>query len=73
MADKSNNSTNVYLLGGALGLLTGLAAAHLFKRAAQENQNLKGDSLSTGDLVKLGLLLLGTVRQVAELASGKEK
>ncbi len=73
MENNNNNSLNIYIVGGALGLVTGLVAAYLFNRAAQENEHLKSGNLSTGDLVKLGLLLLGTVRQVAELGSSSEK
>ncbi|MBZ0309419.1 MAG: hypothetical protein K8I82_25370 [Anaerolineae bacterium] len=73
MENNTNNSLNIYIVGGALGLATGLVAAYLFNRAAGENEQLKTGNLSSGDLVKLGLLLLGTVRQVAELGSGSEK
>lgn len=62
---------NIYVAGGILGLVTGLVAAFLYNRAAKENGRLNAANLSSSDLVKLGLLLLGTVRQVAELASGK--
>lgn len=71
MSENNNSPMNTYVAGAILGLTTGLVAAYLYNKAAQENPKLQSSNLSTGDVVKLGMLLLGTVRQVAELASGK--
>ena len=50
------------LIGAALGALTGLGAAYLLtKRAEQSGQQL---TISTGKGVKLGMLVMGFVRQL---------
>ncbi len=71
MNENNQNTTSTYIAGAILGLTTGLIGAYLFNKAAKENPKLQTSSVSAGDLIKLGMLLLGTVRQVAELASGK--
>ena len=76
---KNNNSsdataqdwkTRVMLIGGILGALAGVGAAYLLiQNAERSGKQLKG---SPGDGVKLGVLLMGLMRQVAELGdSGK--
>lgn len=56
------------LLGSLIGALTGLGTAYfLVKNAEKEGETL---SLSSGQGVKLGLLLLGTLRQVMQLDDG---
>ena len=56
------------LLGALIGALTGLGTAYfLVKNAEKEGETL---SLSSGQGVKLGLLLLGTLRQVMQLDDG---
>ena len=60
------------LLAGALiGALTGVGTAYfLIKNAEKEGETL---SLSSGQGIKLGLLLLGTLRQVMQLDDGQTK
>ena len=76
---KNNNSsdataqdwkTRVMLIGGILGALAGVGAAYLLiQNAERSGKQLK---VSPGDGVKLGVLLMGLMRQVAELGdSGK--
>lgn len=57
------------LIGGAVGLLTGLAAAYMLVQRAER----VGDKplLNSGEGVKLGLLVLGLLRQVTQLGEGK--
>ncbi|MBA4379900.1 MAG: hypothetical protein C0393_04315 [Anaerolinea sp.] len=53
------------LIGAALGALTGLGAAYLLtKRAEQSGEKL---SLSTGKGVKLGVLIAGLLRSILSL------
>ena len=53
------------LVGAFLGALTGLVAAYLLvQRAEREETSL---DLTAGEGIKLGLLLLGLLRQVAQL------
>jgi hypothetical protein len=68
MAD--NNWRPITLLaGGALGLVTGLAAAYMYVRTAEEN-NTEGKpvKLETGDAFTIGLATVALVRQISDLA-----
>jgi H+/Cl- antiporter ClcA len=52
------------------GVLFGLASGYLYTRAAQENRDLvsgKPTSISTGQLLGLGLTAFGLVRQITAL------
>lgn len=56
---------NTLLIGGLIGALTGIGTAYfLIKNAEKEGETL---SLTSGQGIKLGLLLLGTLRQVLQL------
>ncbi len=68
--DAKNWKPTVYLAGGALGLLTGLAAAHLYARTAEENRLSDGvpNRIEAGDAFRLGLATLALVRQISDLA-----
>jgi hypothetical protein len=64
---KSDNSwkRRALFLGGLLGALTGVGVAYfLVRRAEEQAQEI---SIGPGEGVRLGLLLLGLLRQVAEL------
>ncbi len=53
------------LIGAVLGALTGLSAAYLLtKRAEQSGQQL---TISTGKGVKLGMLVAGLIRQISQI------
>lgn len=65
MADNGNLKGKVLLIGGVLGALTGVSIAYmLLQRSDQEGKEIR---LSTGEGVRLGLLVLGLLRQVSEL------
>lgn len=57
--------TKTLLIGAALGALTGLGAAYLLVQKAKREDGRP--ELSAGEGIKLGLLLLGMLRQVAQL------
>ena len=59
----------VLVIGGVIGLLTGLLAAYLLVQRA-EKEAIK-PQLSAGEGVKLGVLVFGLLRQVAMLGEGK--
>ncbi|HRE47171.1 MAG TPA: hypothetical protein PLD47_05550 [Aggregatilineales bacterium] len=64
--------TNMYLVGGAIGLLIGVFTAYLYTRAADEaTPGGTPKRVSTGDAFRVGMTALGLVRQVTELASKK--
>jgi len=66
---QENWKQKVLLIGGAVGLLTGLLAAYLLvQRAEKKNQK---PELNAGEGVKLGVLVFGLLRQIAVLGEGK--
>lgn len=58
----------VLLIGGVLGAMTGLLGAYLLIQNAE--RRAMTPELSAGEGVKLGVLVLGLLRQVAQLGSG---
>lgn len=70
MEEQSQLRTRIMVIGGVLGALVGLGAAYmLVQRADKEGQEL---NLSTGEGIRLGMLLLGVLRQVSRLGDGKD-
>jgi hypothetical protein len=66
---QDNWKSKILLVGAGLGLLAGVGAAYmLIQRAEKEGAQ---PELSAGEGVKLGLLVLGLLRQVAQLGDGK--
>jgi hypothetical protein len=65
MENRGNWKGRVLLMGSVAGALTGLVAAYLLVRRAEE----KGvePRLEAGEGIRLGLLLLGLLRQVSVL------
>lgn len=57
------------IAGVVLGALVGLGGAYLLIQNAEREGNTV--SIDAGDGVKLGLLVMGTLRQVASLGGGK--
>lgn len=63
------NKNRTLLVGALVGAMTGLIAATLLnRRAEQEGTEL---SLTTGDGMKLGVMVFGLLRAIASL--GEEK
>ncbi len=59
------------LIGGLIGLITGLGTAYLIIQRSDEVE--QPPRMGAGDGVRLGLLLLGLMRQVGELAGGNQE
>jgi hypothetical protein len=70
MNPESNWRVRTMLLGGVLGALTGVAAAYLLIRRSEDGE--QPPKIGAGEGVRLGLLLLGLLRQVTELGSQPE-
>ena len=73
--EDSNHSTEmqnwrgkVFLIGAVAGALVGLGAAYMFAQKAEDPDHLP--TVTAGDGVRLGLLVLGLLRSIAELGEG---
>lgn len=66
-----NQRNKVLLIGALAGAATGLLAAMLLQRRAERVGTEV--SLSTGEGIQLGMLVLGLVRAVAALADREDK
>jgi hypothetical protein len=64
MQENTKWKTVTYIIGGTLGLATGLAAAFLFIRGREESE---GDHrITSGQGVKIGLGIITLLRQITE-------
>ncbi len=71
--EKNGNTwkSKTLVMGALIGALTGLGTAYLLtKNAEKEGETL---SLTSGQGLKLGLLILGTLRQILQLDDGQDK
>jgi hypothetical protein len=69
VTEEENWRPKVLIVGAVIGAAVGLGAAYLFSQNA-ERMGAK-PSISSGDGVRLGLLVLGLLRQVAALGDDK--
>jgi hypothetical protein len=63
--------TKVLLIGALAGAATGLVAAMMLQRRADRTGT--EISLSTGEGIQLGMMVLGLVRSIAALADREDK
>lgn len=68
METNENWKMKTLLIGAVLGTLTGLGAAYLLVNRAEKLEGTP--ELSPGEGIKIGLMLLGVLRQVAQLGEG---
>jgi hypothetical protein len=70
MEEDTQWRTRVLIVGGLLGALIGLGASYLLiQRADREGTQVK---MGTGEGIRLGMLVLGMLRQIGRLGEGKE-
>ncbi len=74
MRNQDNGWKNItYLTGAALGLVVGLAAAHMYTRAAEESGEAGLPArIDTGEAFRIGMTAIALVRQVSALGAKKE-
>ena len=59
------NNTRTILFGALIGAFTGLIAAVLLTRRAEKNE--RETAITTGESLKLGVLVFGLLRAIASL------
>jgi hypothetical protein len=59
------NNRKTLVMGALIGAITGMFAALLLNRRAEQNES--ETALSTGEGLKLGVLLFGLLRAIASL------
>ncbi len=64
MEDNQGWKTKVLAIGAAVGLLTGIGAAYLYIKNAEEMP--EKPKLTTGDGVKLGASLIAILKMITE-------
>ncbi|MGA9533281.1 MAG: hypothetical protein WBR18_11240 [Anaerolineales bacterium] len=68
--DGGQSVSKLLLAGGLIGAVTGMGVAYLLaQRAERQGGEMQ---LSSGEGLRLGLLVLGLLRQVADLATPDE-
>jgi hypothetical protein len=67
-SEAENWKMRTLMVGGLIGLLAGVGAAYLLVQRAERQQSKV--NMGTGEGIKLGLLVLGLLRQVALLGEG---
>jgi hypothetical protein len=69
MTSIQNWTRKVFVIGVVAGGLVGLAGAYLFIQKGEDPDHLP--TVTTGDAVRLGLLVLGLLRSIVELGDGR--
>ena len=59
------NKNRTLIAGALIGALTGLIAAMLLQRSAEKNE--RETAITTGEGLKLGVLVFGLLRAIASL------
>jgi hypothetical protein len=67
MESDTSWKARTLFVGALVGAVTGIGAAYLLVRRAEQDQDTP--MLTTGDGISLGLLVLGLLRQIARLGT----
>lgn len=65
------NRSRTLFIGALIGAFTGLIAAALLSRRASKTEG--GTAITTGDGLKLGVLVFGLLRAIASLGEDEKK
>jgi len=65
------NRSRTLLIGALIGAFTGMIAAVLLTRRASKDEH--GTALTTGDGLKIGVLVFGLLRAIASLGDDDKK
>jgi hypothetical protein len=65
MDSQSNLKRNALLVGGIIGAIVGVIAANMLVKEAEENENETALTPTRG--LKLGMLVLGLLRQITSI------
>ena len=66
-----NQNSKVLLFGALIGAATGLVAAMMLQRRAEQTGS--EITLSTGEGIQLGVMVMGLLRAIAGLADNDDK
>lgn len=69
MKANNSNSAPILLISAALGAVVGLGVGWMLVKRAEEGEG--APALTAGEGVNLGLMVLGLLRQVAQLGDGE--
>lgn len=69
MEETKNWKSRVLIIGAVIGALSGLGAAFIMIRRAEEAQTKP--QLTTGDGVKIGMGLAGVIKLISDIAAHK--
>jgi phage protein U len=64
------NSNRILIFGALIGAVTGLVAAMMLQRRAEQTGTEV--TLSTGEGIQIGMMVLGLIRAIAGLADREE-
>ncbi len=71
-----NWKVKVFVIGGGIGLMVGLAAAALYARTVEQSQagrrEVRLPAVQTGDLLRIVISVITLVRTIAGLADDTE-
>ena len=65
MDNEQNYQTRFMIIGAIIGAITGMGAGYLIAQNSQTNES--ETALSTGDGLRLGVMLFGFLRQLSQL------